>query len=91
MFALVQTEELEKLGQVALQPMKNRYRKKNSFQQELLGIDTTRMKLYDLSGAALAAAAVSSPPSSGGSSKPGGPVFSRKRRPLANLKKDAEE
>lgn len=93
MFALVQTEDLEKIGQVALQPMKNRYRKKKSYQQELLGIDTDRMKLYDLSAAQIAAAASMPPPgvSSPFQSPKPQQLGRRQRRPLQALKKDLED
>ena len=90
MFALVQTDELEKLGQLLLQPMKNRYRKKNSFQQEMLGVNTDRMKLYELSASQKAQTASMPPPGvQAPSQKPSGTVFGKKRRPLAQLKKEA--
>jgi len=54
MFALTQTEELERLGQVTVQPMKNRYQKRNSFAHELLGLDTPRMRVYDLNASQVA-------------------------------------
>lgn len=93
MFALVQTEDLEKLGQMMLLPMKNRYRKKNTFAQELLGVDTDRMRLYDLTTAQLAASASMPPPGvQTNQSKPPLSSFSgrRQRRPLTGLKKESE-
>lgn len=84
MFALVQPEELEKIDQIALQPLKNRYRKRQSYEQKLLGVNTNRMKLYDLSQAQLAAAS-SSPPISSGGQKPASGIRSKLRRPLAHL------
>lgn len=94
MFALVQNAEMEKLGQLAIQPMKNRYRKKNTYQQELIGLDTDRMKLYDLTPAQIAAATASPPANTAQSAAPATPSLStfsqRRRRPLQQLKKDAE-
>lgn len=95
MFALVQTEDLEKLGQIAFQPMKNRYQRKKTYQQELLGIDTSRMKLYDLSGAQLAASVSAPPPGvqkpTGGAGAFSRPLGAGRRRPFTSLKKDAQE
>lgn len=92
MFALVQTEELEKLGQMMLIPMKNRYQKKNSFAHQLLGVDTPRMKIYDLTSAQQAAAVNAPPPGvtlpSNGNPNP--KAFGiRRRQPFTSLKRDA--
>lgn len=54
LFALVTTEDLQKVGQMAVQFLKNRYNKKNQFQQHLIGVDTDRMKFYDLSASQIA-------------------------------------
>jgi archaellum biogenesis ATPase FlaH len=94
-FGLSQTEELQKVNQICLKEYKNRYNKRNSFKQHLLGIDTSRMKLYDLTAAQQAASIATPPPSSpipttGYKPQFGGP---RQRKPLKQLKsehKDAE-
>lgn len=94
MIAATQTEELEKVGQITIQPMKNRYQKKNSFMHELLGIDTSRMKIYDLSmsqvsqGQATPAAGTTTPAPP--YRKPGG-AFKRLQPPLGGLKDDLED
>jgi archaellum biogenesis ATPase FlaH len=93
MFAMFTTEELDKLGQVGAIIMKNRYAKRVSYQQELFGIDTERMKLYDLSPGQRAAA-VSVPNSnvagSANASKPSVHTFSsRRRRPFTSLRKES--
>src|SRR5579872_7440923 len=88
MVGFVQTEELEKLNQYSVIPLKNRYRKKNSFEHQLLGVDADRMKLYDLSAAQLAQALSNPPVTSGASIKP--TISGSKRRPLTTLKKEAE-
>jgi replicative DNA helicase len=95
--ALVQTEDLEKLGQVSLIELKNRYNRKRTYQQHLLGMDTTRMKLYELSASQLAASlAMPSGPATGQSPKPGGvsaftPPAGRRSKPLASLRKQAAD
>ena len=91
MFALVSTEELAQLGQMAVVEMKNRYAKRKNFSQQLIGVDTDRMKLFDLTPAQLSAA--TSMPPSGSAPTPlrGASAFQtfhkRKRRPLQALKK----
>lgn len=90
MFALVSTEELAKLGQLGVVEMKNRYAKKRTFGQQFVGVDTDRMKLYDLTAAQIAAH-VSQPPSS--MSAPSSSTFQpfkRKRRPLQALRKQGD-
>jgi len=90
MFALVTTEELERLGQISVQPMKNRYAKKNSYQHLLIGIDTDRMKLYDLSPQQIAAAmsAMSGPGNAGTSGTAALPSVNKRRsRPLSGFGK----
>jgi hypothetical protein len=91
MFALVSTEDLAKLGQLGVVEMKNRYAKKRTFGQQLIGVDTDRMKLYDLTSAQMAQA-VAMPPST--MNAPTSPSFStfnkRKRRPLQALRKQGE-
>ena len=60
-FALVGSDELDKVGQISLIEMKNRYNKKRTFQHHLLGFDTSRMRLYELT-AGQAPATFSLPP-----------------------------
>lgn len=48
MFALVSTEELEKLGQLMVKQLKNRYNDPTSNKRFIIGIDRSRMKLYDV-------------------------------------------
>jgi hypothetical protein len=87
MFALVSTDDLAKLGQLGVVEMKNRYAKKKTFGQQLIGVDTDRMKLYDLTSAQIASS-VSSPPSTMSSSPSTFQTFTkRKKRPLQALRK----
>lgn len=90
--ALVTTEELDKLGQYQLIELKNRYRRKRVGMTHLLGVDTDRMKLYDLNSSQIVAgnsAATIQPapqPNVGGS-------LSKRRRvsPLADMKGDEDD
>lgn len=48
MFALVSTEELEAQGQLMVKQLKNRYNDPNSNKRFLIGIDRSKMRLYDV-------------------------------------------
>lgn len=48
MFALVSNEELEALNQIMVKQLKNRYSDPNSYKRFVVGIDRSRMKLYDV-------------------------------------------
>ena len=48
MFALISTEEMEELGQVMVKQLKNRYNDVGHLKRFVLGIDRSRMKLYDV-------------------------------------------
>lgn len=48
MFALVSTEELEKLGQIMVKQLKNRYNDPTNHKRFVIGVDRARMKLYDV-------------------------------------------
>ena len=47
MFALIQTEDLEKLNQILVKQLKNRYNDPTKNKKFVVGIDRARMKLYD--------------------------------------------
>ena len=47
MFALIQTEELEKLNQILVKQLKNRYNDPTKNKRFVIGIDRPKMKLYD--------------------------------------------
>ena len=51
MFAMVTSEELEALGQVMVKQLKNRYNDPNNKKRFVLGIDRSRMRLYDVENA----------------------------------------
>lgn len=48
MFALISTEELEKMGQLMVKQLKNRYNDPGINKRFMVGIDRGKMKLYDL-------------------------------------------
>lgn len=47
MFALISTEELEQLNQIMVKQLKNRYGDPNLFKRFVIGIDRSKMRLYD--------------------------------------------
>ena len=48
MFALVSSEELEELNQIMVKQLKNRYADPSSHKRFVLGIDRSKMRLYDV-------------------------------------------
>lgn len=48
MFALISNEELQGLNQVIVKQLKNRYNDPTYYKRFVLGIDRSRMKLYDV-------------------------------------------
>lgn len=52
MFALISTEELEKMGQLMVKQLKNRYNDPGVNKRFMVGIDRGKMKLYDLEDSA---------------------------------------
>lgn len=46
--AIISTEELEKSGQIMIKQLKNRFGDQNTYQRFIVGIDRSRMKLYDI-------------------------------------------
>jgi len=48
MFALISTEEIEKLGQMMVKQLKNRYSDPTRNKRFMIGVDRARMKLFDL-------------------------------------------
>ena len=47
MFALVSSEELEKMGQIMVKQLKNRYNDISTYKRFVLGIDKSKMRLVD--------------------------------------------
>jgi len=49
MFAIITTEELEKLNQILVKQLKNRYNDPTINKRFIIGVDRAKMKLYDVS------------------------------------------
>jgi hypothetical protein len=47
MFALISTEELEEMSQILVKQLKNRYNDPTMYKRFVLGIDRSKMRLYD--------------------------------------------
>lgn len=52
MIAIISNEELEKLGQIMIKQLKNRYGDLNKFKKFVVGIDRKKMRLYNVEAAA---------------------------------------
>jgi hypothetical protein len=52
MFALISTEELEDLNQIMVKQLKNRYNDPTTNKRFVVGIDRSKMKLYNLEDSA---------------------------------------
>lgn len=52
MFALISTEELEQLNQIMVKQLKNRYSDPGFFKKFVIGIDRSKMRLYDVENSA---------------------------------------
>ena len=48
MFALISTEEMEELGQLMVKQLKNRYGDPNSKKRFVIGVDRSKMRLFDV-------------------------------------------
>jgi replicative DNA helicase len=52
MFALITSEELEQLNQLMVKQLKNRYSDPTTYKRFVIGVDRSKMKLYDVEQAA---------------------------------------
>lgn len=52
MFALISTEELENLNQIMIKQLKNRYNDPTAYKRFVVGIDRSKMKLYNVEDSA---------------------------------------
>jgi len=71
MLALISTEELEDLGQIMVKQLKNRYNDPTYYKRFVVGVDRSKMKLYDVEISA------QSNISDSGQDKDTGPVFDK--------------
>ena len=54
MFALISTEDLENIGQLMVKQLKNRYNDPSYYKRFVIGVDRSKMKLYDVEASAQA-------------------------------------
>ena len=52
MFALISSDELEELGQIMVKQLKNRYNDPTYLKRFTIGIDRSKMRLYDVENSA---------------------------------------
>lgn len=52
MFALISSEEMEQLGQIMVKQLKNRYSDPTAHKRFIIGVDRSKMKLYDVEDSA---------------------------------------
>jgi replicative DNA helicase len=71
MFALVSNEELEALNQIIVKQLKNRYNDPSFYKRFVVGIDRSKMRLYDVEASAQVGLADS------GQEKPDVPMFDK--------------
>ena len=95
--ALTTSEELEKNNQLQVYTLKNRYGKRQSYQKFILGVDTSRMKLYETNTTGTSTITYAPNPvplaDTGFAATSSKPMFgfgSPRRRPLAHLKTDGD-
>ena len=48
MFALITSEELDKMGQLMVKQLKNRYNDPTAYRRFVVGVDRSKMRLYDI-------------------------------------------
>ena len=48
MFALITSEELDRMGQLMVKQLKNRYNDPTSYRRFVVGVDRSKMRLYDI-------------------------------------------
>jgi hypothetical protein len=47
MFALISSDEMEELNQMLVKQLKNRYNDPTSYRKFIIGVDRSKMRLYD--------------------------------------------
>ena len=48
MFAIINSDEMEQLGQLMVKQLKNRYNDPTLFKRFVIGVDRAKMRLYDV-------------------------------------------
>jgi hypothetical protein len=52
MIALIRSEELDELNQIMIKQLKNRYADPSNYKRFVIGVDRSKMKLYDVEASA---------------------------------------
>ena len=47
MIAMIQTDDLQELGQILVKQLKNRYGDPNKYKKFVVGVDRSKMRIYD--------------------------------------------
>lgn len=82
MFALISTEELEGMGQIMIKQLKNRWNDLNYYRRFVVGIDRSKMKLYDVEEHAQGNVHNDSPVMDKSASKPDFNNFNKGKKPI---------
>jgi len=69
MFALITSEDLEELGQIMVKQLKNRYNDPTYYKRFTIGVDRSKMRLYDIEQSAQVGLADSGQPAIGSQNK----------------------
>ena len=81
MFALISTEELEGMGQIMIKQLKNRWNDLSYYRRFVVGIDRSKMRLYDVEEHAQGNVHNDSPVMDKSDSKPDFNKFNKGRKP----------
>lgn len=79
MLALISTEELEELGQLMIKQLKNRYNDPTYYKKFVIGVDRSKMKLFDVNKLTPIISNVSSPTTSSNKNVAGIPTTTTNR------------
>lgn len=71
MFALIRSEELDALNQIMVKQLKNRYADPSNYKRFVIGVDRSKMKLYDVEDSAQSGLA------DAGQTQPDAPLFDK--------------
>ena len=86
MISLTETEQLEKLGQYMVKQLKNRYNNKTTNKRFIVGVDKSKMRLYDVNASGQTMMESSSEPADTNDTNPKPWEKGRKVVSIANIK-----
>ena len=85
MFAIISTEQLKDLNQIMIKQLKNRYNDMNDPAKFVIGVDKSKMKLYNLEALAQNSVSVPGQQSVGPSVKPAGGFFGNSKNKFSSI------